>query len=978
MTARACFAIPVAALVALSGRALAQPYNFIGTDPQGSDWFTAANWNPNGVPGHNPPGVEVVIGQGLHAYLGLNGLPPTVARITAAGKLTINQGIIIAGDALLTDGDIRGSGTGSNAVVCDPLTLVGQNSVWRSGRIVGRIEQGGSLVIGGSGGSSGSPSLYGTFNNTASVVQTSRLYLYNQSVVNNTGSWALHSHLSDGINQNGSGGTFKNLGLLTHLDSSTSDVTCNFESDALVRIGQGGRIWLTGANTRLNCPVELLGNASLLINQNSAPTSSVSVSGNFSGDGNIYLENIALLSVPNGITTHLNTSSAFGLRIAMGSGQVQLGAALNNDGRFTWSTGRISGPGVIHNRSGGQMTMGLSGANNAILATGLFNDARIDLRGSPQLDGGTIWNNTAGVIDFERAHMSVAPGGSGEIRNSGLILKTAAGFGNSLVSVPVNMLDGGYMEIEDYGIWLYSPSTWTGATSVYVGPATSARLRFEAGTHTVNSGTSRYYGTGSAEIGSAATLQVRFGANIRNDIAAPSRFDVQGQVYLQEGSQFMNLGHLRVSGHMFADFFEEIALTNMNLMTLQGGTLEGTMRNLGLLKIMGTCELGDIHFGHISNRLSGVIELNGSCSLNLAYESVIVSDGLLRKIGVGSQGLLSGAGTLYVSSSAAVEAIEGTLNIACSLSNLQNGVLTGGTWYAAPDAQLLLPGPVTKLGPGTSVTGSSQSCPWLRNITENQGSMRFIGDQTHLVPIQNTGGGMVQIDPGVDVTIPGGVNNGHEESILDEITEVINISRGAQPRLITPVLNNYARLIPGGHDEPGPFNLVGNLIMRSTARILVELGGPQPLLEHDRVAITGSASLDGTLQLDLIDEFIPTPGEQFTILTATGGISGTFASVVPPAGAPAGLSFDVVYTPFSVIVQIGSATCYANCDGSTVQPVLNVEDFTCFINEFAQAQILTHAQQISSYANCDGSTIAPVLNVDDFTCFINAFAQGCP
>jgi hypothetical protein len=70
--------------------------------------------------------------------------------------------------------------------------------------------------------------------------------------------------------------------------------------------------------------------------------------------------------------------------------------------------------------------------------------------------------------------------------------------------------------------------------------------------------------------------------------------------------------------------------------------------------------------------------------------------------------------------------------------------------------------------------------------------------------------------------------------------------------------------------------------------------------------------------------------------------------------------------------------CYANCDGSTVEPVLNVDDFTCFINSFAQAQTLPHGEQITAYANCDGSSTAPVLNVDDFTCFINRFAIGCP
>jgi hypothetical protein len=62
-------------------------------------------------------------------------------------------------------------------------------------------------------------------------------------------------------------------------------------------------------------------------------------------------------------------------------------------------------------------------------------------------------------------------------------------------------------------------------------------------------------------------------------------------------------------------------------------------------------------------------------------------------------------------------------------------------------------------------------------------------------------------------------------------------------------------------------------------------------------------------------------------------------------------------------------TCYANCDASTLPPVLNVNDFTCFLNKYAAND---------PYANCDASTIAPVLNVNDFTCFTNRYAAGCP
>lgn len=61
-------------------------------------------------------------------------------------------------------------------------------------------------------------------------------------------------------------------------------------------------------------------------------------------------------------------------------------------------------------------------------------------------------------------------------------------------------------------------------------------------------------------------------------------------------------------------------------------------------------------------------------------------------------------------------------------------------------------------------------------------------------------------------------------------------------------------------------------------------------------------------------------------------------------------------------------TCYPNCDGSTINPCLNVADFNCFLNAFAGGD---------PYANCDASTIPPVLNVADFSCFLNAFTGGC-
>jgi hypothetical protein len=70
----------------------------------------------------------------------------------------------------------------------------------------------------------------------------------------------------------------------------------------------------------------------------------------------------------------------------------------------------------------------------------------------------------------------------------------------------------------------------------------------------------------------------------------------------------------------------------------------------------------------------------------------------------------------------------------------------------------------------------------------------------------------------------------------------------------------------------------------------------------------------------------------------------------------------------NIYVGLGSP-CYANCDLSTIAPILNVNDFACFINRF---------QAGDPYANCDNSTTPPVLNVQDFACYLNRFAAGCP
>ncbi len=107
----------------------------------------------------------------------------------------------------------------------------------------------------------------------------------------------------------------------------------------------------------------------------------------------------------------------------------------------------------------------------------------------------------------------------------------------------------------------------------------------------------------------------------------------------------------------------------------------------------------------------------------------------------------------------------------------------------------------------------------------------------------------------------------------------------------------------------------------------------------------------------------------YTIDGGGGASSGGGLTVIgtvgqPDAGACSGGGLSVAGGFWAA----GPAACYPNCDNSTTPPILNVNDFVCFLNEFATGD---------PYANCDGSTTPPVLNVNDFVCFLNQFAAGC-
>ncbi len=177
------------------------------------------------------------------------------------------------------------------------------------------------------------------------------------------------------------------------------------------------------------------------------------------------------------------------------------------------------------------------------------------------------------------------------------------------------------------------------------------------------------------------------------------------------------------------------------------------------------------------------------------------------------------------------------------------------------------------------------------------------------------------------------------------------------------------RILPAHKGAPGPF---GGLA--PTAYLQAPNGG-QSLTPGQSYSIAWISDDDaGVTTVDLL--LSTDGGATFPTIIASGlAPIGSFSWTVPNVNtATARVRIVAHDSPGNAGSDDSDANftignpCYPNCDNSTTSPVLNILDFSCFLNRFAAND---------PYANCDGSTTPPVLNVLDFACFLNSFATGC-
>ncbi|WP_428939737.1 BNR-4 repeat-containing protein [Fontivita pretiosa] len=322
-----------------------------------------------------------------------------------------------------------------------------------------------------------------------------------------------------------------------------------------------------------------------------------------------------------------------------------------------------------------------------------------------------------------------------------------------------------------------------------------------------------------------------------------------------------------VSAWRFAvgDYFDETSGGGTSTANISGGTLTTYELNVAF-SATGSSS------GSSFNIVGGTVTVNG--------------DVIIGEFGNEATVTLSGSGRLT---------IEGDLREGFNRVNTSNFRMNGGTLnmtsnFIAVDNFIYNGGVIQNVNTtssrelagisvGTLMVGRDQNATFTvpgnvrlqanRRVELWSGGSLSLGNGSSAVRIGQGGG---TFTPGIVNVVPGGTLAGDGR--------------------VNAAVNNIGGTIAPGHSA-GILTINGDFSQSPSGTLEIELGGTIVGSQYDRLAIAGSATLDGTLRVSLIGDFVPLPGQRFDVMTF-GARTGDL--VIANDTGLAGLSFVKTYS----------------------------------------------------------------------------------
>ncbi len=330
---------------------------------------------------------------------------------------------------------------------------------------------------------------------------------------------------------------------------------------------------------------------------------------------------------------------------------------------------------------------------------------------------------------------------------------------------------------------------------------------------------------------------------------------------------------------------------------------------------------GDLNLGYNSGA-SGTYSLSGTGSLSVAGSEYIGY--------AGTGAFTQGGGSNSVTTDLILGYTDGSGNNGSGSYNLSGGSLavSGNETIGSVGS-----GSFTQTGGTNTVTGALN----LAASSGASGSYSLSGG--------SLAAGTVNLNAGGSFTMTGGT--------LTATTFNGNLTNGGTVK---------------SGDAPGTMTVNGNYTQTASGTLVEQIASAS---SYSKLVVTGSASLNGALNIQLLGGFLPTYGQSFTGILTASGVSGQFSSIINKYITPT-LYWQVLYVdpleePTSVNLQVNGATVARNY----TSPSLNLTH-----NQWAVGNML------NGVANVTSGDLNTVLNaIDSLTsngAVANAYQQISP
>jgi T5SS/PEP-CTERM-associated repeat protein len=562
------------------------------------------------------------------------------------------------------------------------------------------------------------------------------------------------------------------------------------------------------------------------------------------GHGTLSIQNGAVVESPfggiggAGGTGTVTVSGAGSIWDLSNSSEFQYGLTVGNGGHGTLT---IKGGGAVNSYSGnydGGLGIGVGGGTGSVTVTGVGSE--LSILGSTTLtllfvgasgqgnltiqNGGVVNAVLLSVGEFGHGSMSLSNGGVLNTQGSGIVGWTSGSSGSVTVtgsgsmwndseSIDIGVGGQGTLAIKDGGV--------VNNQAGYVSAAGSFPFTTGAGTVVVSGSGSQWNNAFFLEVGQQGpgTLTIENGGVVTD--SNPYTGECSACVGVESGST----GTVTVSGagSKWNNLNGPVVLGGLGYFSGSGG--KGTVS----LNAQATGTSVGLDIGATQGGTGTFTMTDPGTMWTNTGGQVIVGD--------------AGTGTLRVQNGAV---LLNSSDLVVGNKSGGNGMLTITGGGQVNNVKGMIGGASSSMG---TVTVSGVGSQW-----NNSGSLNIGINGTGTLTVEN--GGLVSAGTQAN---PGTITIGSLGTVD---------AKGGT--LQGNVVND------GLMDPLGTIKLVGNYTQQSGGTLLLDVAGTGTG-QYGQIDITGSGTLDGTLDLDFIDHFAPTAGETFDFVNVGG--SGSFSGL---------------------------------------------------------------------------------------------------